>query len=320
MKTKLKNLFTSYWEYMLLVTACKCGIFETIKAGSTTCKEIAAKGNLNDSVLSDLLNALVMGGYLMKENGQYSLTKSGELLLAEEPDSLHYACLHWAGEHLDSWRHMEYTLRTGKPAFEYLYSDRFFNYLAGDPAKVHAYQKAMYEYAIDDYSGICDCITFERYNSIADVGGGLGALISHIANRYPEKECILFDRPEVISIAKDAGYRAIGGDFFQEIPFQTDAVILSRVLHDWDNATCAILLANIQKSILPNGNLIVIENLKEKINDGAALLNLNMKLITDSQERTYNEYKFLLHQAGFNIAECKKLNEFQYVLVCAVIN
>ena len=61
-------------------------------------------------------------------------------------------------------------------------------------------------------------------------------------------------------------------------------------------------------------DLFLIENLREKISDEASLLSLNMKLLTNSQERSQAEYFKLLETGGFRPEILCKLNALQYII------
>ena len=58
------------------------------------------------------------------------------------------------------------------------------------------------------------------------------------------------DRPDVAGHAAtalaEAGVadrvRIVGGDFFHDVPAGGDAYLLSRVLHNWDDAECVAMM------------------------------------------------------------------------------
>ncbi len=316
-KDDLKSLFTKHWEYLAVKTACKTNLFDLIENGNNTIEKICYSDNFNEKVLTALLDALVQTDYLTRNLNQFLLTEKSLLLTDNNPETLKYACLHWGEENLSAWQNLEYTLKTGRPAFENIYKSAFFDYLSKDAERVEKYQKAMNEYARDDYKNICKLHDLSNHHTIADIGGGMGALIEYIAMNCPNTKCFIFEKQEVTKLIRIKNVEIVSGNFFENIPIFADAFILSRIIHDWNDEKALIILQNLHKALNPNGTLYLIENLTNLIEDAAALLTLNMHLITQSFERSYDEYKNLLEKANFIIESSKQLNKLQHLLICS---
>lgn len=314
MREKFKNLFTNYWEYLALKTACKTNIFDLIDDNFNTIMDLAKKGKFDVKVLSDLVDVLEQNGTLVQKNSKIYLTDAGKLFTETHKSSLKYACIHWGEEHMNAWQNLEYTLKTGKSAFEHIYNKPLFEYLEDNKKRLEYYHKAMAEYAKDDYKNICEKINFSEYKSVIDVGGGFGALIKYIANSHENIKCYLFDKNEVVKLLGNTNFEILKGDFFKEIPAVAEAIIMSRVIHDWDNKNANKILQNTYKALPPNGTLFLIENLTNRIKNKASLLSLNMHLITKSFERSEEEYINLLKENGFKLDKIIKINNLQYAL------
>ncbi|KAA6309014.1 Mitomycin biosynthesis 6-O-methyltransferase [termite gut metagenome] len=192
MKDELKNMFTEHWKYLTINAACKLDLFDALEIPMTA-KELCEKLRLNERNLTTLLKALCSIDFLKYDDNTFSLNEKSALLTEKHPESLKYACMNWSDEHLTAWQNLDYSIKTGKSAFEYLYQGDFFSYLNKFPAKLDDYHKAMYEYARDDYQKLPDLIDFSIHKSIMDVGGGYGAAINAIKTKYPVIECYLFD-------------------------------------------------------------------------------------------------------------------------------
>lgn len=317
MKKELKTTFTSYWEYLALKTACKKNIFDLILAGENTIIDIVKAENLNADVLVDLITALEQAKTLKVINNKIFLTEKGKILTEKDPNSLKYACIHWGEEHMTAWQNLEYTLETGQQVFKHIYKKSLFEYLSNDKKRIENYHKAMNEYARDDYQYVCEKHDFSIHDSIVDVGAGFGALINIISKNHPKLNCFLFDKPEVINLIKDIekGVKTIKGDFFNHISKISEAILMSRVIHDWDDKKAQIILQKAYAALPKNGTLYLIENLTDKIKDKAALLSLNMHLITESYERSLLEYTTLLTSSNFIFLKTKKINNLQYLII-----
>lgn len=314
MRDKLKSFFTEHWKYMAVSTACKLNLFDNLQEAKTA-NLLATELSLNEEKLLLLLNTLHNADYLDK-NGEYFKVNSISVFLTDSnPKSLKYACLNWSGEHLTAWQNLDFSIKTGNSSFEEIYNKPFFDFLNENPDKLHAYHKAMYQYAKDDYKTLPDVIDFSKHKSVMDVGGGYGAVLENIKAKYLNVECVLFDLPKVIEKVRIPRIKKIGGSFFEEISNQSEAIVLSRVLHDWNDEKANLILKNCFKVLPNNGTLYVIENCSDKIKIDLSLLSLNMSAMCESYERTSAQYISICENAGFQFNSETKLNELQTILI-----
>lgn len=314
MKDKLKSFFTEHWTYMAVSTACKLHLFDHLQEPKNV-KQLANELSLNEDKLVLLLNSLFNAHYLERNGAFFMLNSLSELLTENHPESLKYACLNWSAEHLTAWQNLDFSIKTGKSSFEEIYGKPFFDYLNEHPEKLHAYHKAMYQYAKDDYKKLSTLIDFSKHQSVMDVGGGYGAILEIIKEKNPTVECVLFDLPKVIDQIIIPDIKKIGGSFFEKIHFQSEAIILSRVLHDWNDEKANTILKNCFEVLPDGGTLYVIENLADKISVDLSLLSLNMAALCESYERTTSQYLSLCINSGFQFDCEKKLNELQTILI-----
>lgn len=314
MKDKLKTFFTEHWTYLAVSTACKLNLFDHLKEAKTA-EQLATELSLNEEKLLLLLNALHNADYLDKKDDYFKVNSLSEFLTDSNPDSLKYACLNWSGEHLTAWQNLDFSIKTGNSSFEEIYDKPFFDFLNDNPEKLHAYHKAMYQYAKDDYKTLPDVIDFSNHKSLMDVGGSYGAVLKNIKSKYPSVECILFDLPKVIEKASIPSINKISGSFFEKIPNQSEAIVLSRVLHDWNDEKVKLILKNCFEALPNNGTLYVIENCSDKIKIDLSLLSLNMTAMCESYERSSTQYIMLCENTGFQFHSETKLNELQTILI-----
>lgn len=314
MKAKLRSFFTEHWKYMAVSTACKLNLFDSLQEAKTA-KQLAMELSLNEEKLLLLLNALHNVAFLEKNSDLYKVNSLSEILTEENPESLKYACLNWSAEHLNAWQNMDFSIKTGKSSFKEIYKKPFFEFLNDNPEKLHDYHKAMYQYAKDDYKTLSDVIDFRKHKSVMDVGGGYGAVIANIIAKNPNLECILFDLPKVIEKVANLNIRKLSGNFFEKIPSQSEAIILSRVLHDWNDEKAYIILRNCFEALPNNGTLYIIENCSDKIKIDLYLLSLNMTAMCESYERTSTQYISLCKNVGFQLDRETRLNDLQTILI-----
>jgi caffeic acid 3-O-methyltransferase 3 len=314
MKDQLKSFFTNYWGYLAVSAACELNIFDNLVTPKTI-QQLSEKLSLNSKTLGFLLNSLNEIGFLSKKQEQFQINKLSEFLTENHPESLKYACLNWSKEHLTAWQNLSYSIKTGESAFEKVYNTSFFEYLTENPEKTPLYHKAMYEYARDDYKELPNIVNFGKHKTVMDVGGGYGALITNIAEKNPLTKCILFDLGNVIKDVVFSNIDKIEGDFFCKIPVKTEAIILSRILHDWNDEKATLILKNCFEALTEKGNLYIIENCIDKTNINLSMLSLNMIVMCESYERTFEEYSLLTKKVGFSFLESLKVNTLQTLLI-----
>ena len=181
------------------------------------------------------------------------------------------------------------------------------------PDERETFNEAMRSLVLQVVDAVVRAYDFSRFQTLVDVGGGYGALLSAILNRTPQLRAVLFDRPEVIPGARthleSAGVldrcQVVGGDFFQSVPPGGDAYLFSRVIHDWNDERATLLLSNCRRAMHPGGTLLLVE---EVILPGDApcygkFSDLNMLVGPGGQERTETEYHNLSSAAGFDLVE-----------------
>ncbi len=312
--TKLKAFFTEHWKYMAVNAACKLDIFDNLDTPKSV-EILANLLNLNAPKLELLLQSLVDIGFLEQKNKLYFINELSILLTQKNPDSLKFACMNWSGEHIDAWQMLDFTIATGKSSFEARYKKPYFEYLNENKEKLDNYQKAMNEYARDDYKDIVKVIDFSKHKIVLDIGGGHGALIIQVKECNPALRCVLFDLPEVIKNVIDNTIEKISGSFFKQIPLKCDALLLCRILHDWDDEKATLILQNCFAALPQNGTLYVIENCADKISTNLSLLSLNMSVMCESFERTSVQYISLCESVGFEYRNELKLNDLQIILI-----
>jgi SAM-dependent methyltransferase len=96
----------------------------------------------------------------------------------------------------------------------------------------------------------------------------------------------------------------VGGDFFSDPIPQADVLILSQVLHDWNDDHASVILDNCRRGLTEGGRLLLVEGV---VADGAEgslrLLDLHMLVLLGGRERTENEWQALLARSKFKLVK-----------------
>lgn len=296
----LEHLFTGYWKYLAVRAACKLDLFDHIASGMRNMADLASVINADARALDNLVGALVYEGYLRRSDIGLGLSPEAERLCADHPESAKHACLMWGAEHMDAWQQLDVSIRSGQAVFPMLHGAPFFSYLDGHPDRAVEYHKAMFDYAQQDYAWIGRVLDLTVHRSVLDVGGGNGALVGALRKAYPDVAFSILDIQDHRSNGtRDINF--IAGDFFDAVPAGSDALLLSRVIHDWDDHDAQRILRNCHAALQTGGVLYLIENDLSLLGDGGHLLSLNMLAICGSRERSMNEYEHLLEATGFRV-------------------
>jgi predicted O-methyltransferase YrrM len=206
---------------------------------------------------------------------------------------------------------MLYSVATGAPAFNHLFGQGIFAYLATHPEAAAVLNEGMTDGATDMAHAVVQAYDFSPYSTIVDVGGGYGTFLMALLQAHPPTRGILFDQPQVIAEAtqhieaRGLGGRChrVAGDFFTAVPAGGDAYVLARVLHDWDEAYSLAILQSCARAMADQGMLLVIEHVIPPGNapSRSTRADLNMLVLTGGCERTEAEYRALLAAAGFTL-------------------
>ena len=104
---------------------------------------------------------------------------------------------------------------------------------------------------------------FSPYKRFLDIGGGSGAFVRAVGNRYPHLELNVFDLPGVANLAQDVNppnIQSHPGNFLHDpLPKGMDLVSLVRVVHDHDDEPILALLRNIRAAVAPGTTLLIAE-------------------------------------------------------------
>jgi len=304
----------SYWKLFALEGAKKLQIFESIPG---TLDTLSHKIALKPLMIEKILLALMEIGYVKKTQNIWQLSEKGKFLTSQHSPSLTHAQTLWMEEHLQSWKKVAVALQQEKSSFEGLYHQNWFDYIKSNPEKETLYHQALSHYAHNDYQAFGEIIDCTIHQSMADIGGSTGTLIKMLLKKYPHLEGIVLDRPSVLEkCMPQPRLTFVSLDFFEQWPkCSFDGVILSRVLHDWNNDKAFHILKEVRKAIQDTGRLYIVENLLDKNTGSGALLNLNMWVMTGGKERTLEEFKDLYSQAGFQLDTTFSLNRASSILV-----
>src|SRR6516162_6212527 len=309
---QLDQMITGYWTSQAIYVAAKFGIADHLKHGPKTVGELAGATSTNPDALYRLLRALASVGIFTEgEARRFSLTPLAEPLRSDVAGSKRALALMSGDEPFRAWAEIDYSIRTGKVAFDKVFGKPIFDYLGDHPDKARNFDAAMVGVHGRESDAVLDAYDFSVFGVVADVGGGNGSQMTEILKKHNGVKGILFDLPHVIERAKErvraAGLldrcQLVSGSFFEAVPEGADAYVMRHIIHDWDEEKCLTILRNCHRAMSSASKLLVIESVIPPGNEPffGKFVDLQMLLIPGGKERTENEYRALLARAGFEL-------------------
>lgn len=307
------KLVTGTWVAQAISTAARLGIADLLAAGPQSVAHLASHCSCHERSLYRLLRALsTVGIFEELADARFQLTPLADPLRSDSPHSLRNAAI-MLGEppHYAAWGNLLGAVQSGGIAFNEVFGMPVFKYFGAHADAAEVFNHAMTELSSNVHVAVVNAYDFSRFETIVDVGGGHGALLSAILLANPQLRGVLFDQPSVVEGAEPhLEARGVAerchtapGDFFQAVPEGGDAYLLATVIHDWNDDESVQILRNIRRAIRPNGRLLLVEQVLKEPNtdDFGKFADLNMLVMTGGGERTESEYRELYRRAGFEL-------------------
>jgi hypothetical protein len=134
--------------------------------------------------------------------------------------------------------------------------------LAAQPDEAALFQGAMTMFSGAEAGAVTAAYDFSGIDTLVDVGGSQGVLLTAILGASPSLRGVLLDLPVMVEGAAErfaahgVADRAtvVAGDFFESVP-AGDA----HILHDWDDEHCVAILRTCRSATVEGGRLLVLE-------------------------------------------------------------
>jgi ubiquinone/menaquinone biosynthesis C-methylase UbiE len=296
-----------------LYVAAKLGIADQLVDGPKSVEDLAKATETDAPSLYRVLRALAsLGVFTEQEDRKFALTPTAEPLRSDAPNSLRDVAIFWGEDwHWDVWGKILYSVRTGKSAWAQTHGEEVFSFFERNPEAAQVFNRAMSSFSSVATDAVIAAYDFGGIESLVDIAGGHGRMLTGILEANPQVRGILFDLPHVIAGAREqvAASKAaervefVDGDFFAEVPEGGDAYIMKHIIHDWDDERALAILKNIKRAMKPDGRVLLVEAIIADGNnqDFGKLLDIEMLVSPGGKERTANEYSELFARAGFKM-------------------
>lgn len=318
---RLLRLLGGKWIAAALSAAATLRIPDALADGPLSLATLAGRIDCDATALERLLRVL-HGEQLIVRNpdSTYQLTADGHLLRSGRLGEL----AQYIGTPFgwDPWSSLPDAVRTGESAFAARHGAGLFEYLdqPGRADEAELYHAAIDSFSRDESRALAETFDFSAFRRVADIGGGRGALLVDVLQRWPNLEGVLLERPAAIEQA-EALFLSEGiatrcetqvGDFFETLPDKADVCVLKHIIHSWNDAVSIELLGKCRDLVGPDGRVLVIEGvlLPGGRPNLTSLLDLEMLVLCGpGHERTKPQMRRLIHAAGLRLESSVPLAE-----------
>jgi demethylspheroidene O-methyltransferase len=261
----LFDLLAGFCHSQILMAMVQLDIPQKLLARPMALSPLSAETGVPEVRLEVLMrSAIALGVIKPKRGGRYALTRRGAAL-AGVP-GLQQMILHHDVLYRDLADPAAFFRGDTTPELAQFWPYVFGGDVPEGVAETYSDLMAQSQLLVADDT--LDSVKLSGVHRLMDVGGGTGAFLTEVGNRYPDIQLALFDLPAVAPGA-EARFAAAGlqkraeiipGSFRDDrLPEGADTISLIRVLYDHSDETVGVLLGKCFEALPEGGRLIISE-------------------------------------------------------------
>ncbi len=313
----LSGDMVGFWRTQTIAVAVQLGVIEALPGSENQVAELC---HLRPDGARRLLRALGELQIVRNEKGTWDVTARGAYLRRNDSLTLADAAREYGGPFSEMWKGLSEALRRGS---KWSPPD-IFGEVARDERRCAGHHRMLRSYARHDYPEVEKALGLSGNEHVIDAGGGLGTLAGMLLDAYPDLKVTVLDRPEVIEQGRRESVVGNGihwqaGNLFEPWGLRAEAVILSRVMHDWDDDAALRILTHARATLCAEGRIFIIEMLIPDGSLSGALCDLHLLVATGGRERSSVEFERLLQASGFRLADVRLIAALPSVVVGVAI-
>jgi len=312
---RLRQQIEAYHDTGLAYACVKLGLPEAMGEAAWTAEDLARTLDLSAPHLLRTLRGLVTIGLCAEgPDRTFALTDAGRALAPDAHATLREKLLIVVEQYWQPWANFASCVKTGAPAFEQVHGAPVGAWRQSHPEQGAVFEAYLEGETFAQSAPIVAALDVTGVKTVAEIGGGHGALLAAVLLAHPELAGILMDVPHKLAGARVylqsdglAGRGGlVGGDACVEVPVEADLYLLKSVLQQHDDAEARTILETCRKAMKPEAKLVVIERLMpERATDdpAAVMLDLHMMVISGGRARSLPEMEALLSEAGLTLSK-----------------
>jgi len=318
---EMLKLSRNFMECRILLSGAELNLFTILSGDPMSPQDVATHVDADPRAMTVLLDALASMGFIVKQNETYQCPDTISPFLNDASNSSILPMLHHAA-HL--WRRWSRLTEIVKGEADPLSSMG----ISRSAEEMRAFIGAMHVVAEPHAREIVAQVDPGAAMSLLDVGGASGTYTIAFLKAVPKMTATLFDRPDVIEMARERLGRAgmldrvtlVSGDFYQdEFPSGHDLAFVSAIIHQNSPEENAHLFSKVFRSLDPEGRIVIRDHVMEpdriQPKEGA-IFAVNMLLGTSGGGTyTFREIEAGLLEAGFRKIRLIKRGQHMDALV-----
>lgn len=310
---QIMELTTGLWASQTLVAAESLDLFTLVsERGGATTEEVATDLGIEERPADVLLTACAGLGLLTREGGRYRNAPAAEQYLVRGRETFFGDYVRMLRDFVNpGWMKITDAVLSNSPSRWAELEEKDDNF--GSKARPAYFWTGLFPLSTATASALATSVDLSQSRRLLDVGGGGGAFAIELARRNPGLDVTIYDLPHVCDLTAERVTAAElddrislhRGDFFvdEQLPLDHDTVLLSMILHDWDEPRNRELLRKCFDALPNGGTVVVSELLVDDDKTGprdAALMSMTMLTGTWGRNYTAAEYGLWLRDVGFD--------------------
>ena len=302
---RLMEKTLSFRQTGTIIAALELELFTKLSEGPAEPAEIAEKIGIPAESTERLMIACAALDVLEKKEGKYVNAPDVEKYLVKgNPTYFGDWLIYTVKTEYDGWKNIAGRMRPPRKGY-YVTKD--------DPQAARAFAVATYNSAISMAHKLAKEFNFSEYSLFLDLGGGSGCYSIAAAQRHPNIEAIVFDFPNICTVAEEyiaqAGVsdrvKTHPGDFFEdELPRGADLVAYITPLQSYGKDEVQFLIKKAHDAVEPGGGIIILDYMLDDDKAGPmepAFVHLTGGISQTNPGRvnTGAEFREYLSNAGF---------------------
>ena len=290
----------------VIMAGAELGVFDALADGSMTAERLATRLNVDCRATTMLADALASLEMLSKEDDQYANAPGIREALAESGERSILAMVRHRANCLRGWAQLAQVVQTGLPA------DRPPS-IRGPEGDLEAFIEAMNDIHRSTAPKLVEALGPRPFRHLLDVGGGPGTWTMAFLRASAGATATLFDRPDVIPIARKHISAArlldrvslVGGDFNTDevLPSGADLAWISAIVHMNSREENRALFRKTYAALVAGGQILIRDVVMEESRTApikGALFAINMLVnVPAGGTFTFRELSEDLLAAGF---------------------
>jgi O-methyltransferase domain len=304
---EVMHLAVAYWASRCLHVVAELGVADKLGDEPQTAESLARAIGVHPQALHRVLRSLANHGIFVHDGERFAHNAESRTLRSDAPGSMRsLARMMGMKVHWDAYRELDSAVRTGQASIERVTASGLFSYLSEHPQEGRIFDEAMEGKSSMAIALVPQAYDFSAFQTIGDIGGGLGHLLYAVLEKAPRAKGVLFELPDVVARARArnvARVSYVGGDFFKDPIPACDLYMMMTVLHDWSDAQCEAILKNLRAGAPAKAKLLLIEGIVDPSARDAMVLDVDIEMLvmTTGRERTRAEWESVLSRGGFRL-------------------